>query len=198
MMPSIDPVVERAVKGAFSHVSTNLPAALKRMGISYLSLFLLSLIGIASAALCYPGASLNERSYVTLILLLSLCYTTKAIGYIIKLIRDKRPLRDAPSGPSFAPLRVVMGLVLLVSFSLIPPLAIFAANRMIHWAMGFCIKGAICLFILGIALALAHQLLFAKQITLSPRLIGAIRIPLVFGSIANTSSVAGQRFRLPR
>ena len=170
-----------------------LPASLKSTGRSYLSLFVLSLVGLASASLYNPAASLNERCYVIFILLLSFLYTFKLLGTFAKKLKSKQMVQHA--NPNTA--AVVGVLLVMLTLSLIPPIVVFALQHL-KWAERFCALGVLYSAILGVVIY-AFSKAFASAAILFKRAIESISngVSLLLFS-GNLSSLANQMFRAAR
>lgn len=179
-------------KGIYSDIFLNyLPPALKQMARSYSFLFPLSVIGVLALALYKPGASLNERSYIIFIFLLSFVCTCKMFVYAAKLARRRIP-SPAEALPPGGPIRTAAILVWVAGFSLIATIPLFAVNRM-GWAVGFCERGAICSLFFGTALLMVPRPAFTDRFSIPRRLIDYFKD---FPSIANPSSAAARIVQL--
>lgn len=132
------------------------PPFAKQVGVSYLALFVLAVIGLGSAQLYCPSASLNDRTYVVFVMLLSFSYTTRAISFGLRKARthvmSKHPLGYGahPGQITFVPSLAVLSGFLM--FSLLPPIVIFRFQHL-RWAEDFCLRGVLLSFIGVIVLA---------------------------------------------
>jgi hypothetical protein len=102
---------------------------------SYIFWFVVALCVLFAIILSNPTASMNEKSYVVFILLLSFFYSAKALGASGKLL-----LKRLGQSPSVQPLSVfgkITGFVFIGVFSLLPALVVFWLQH-ITWAVSRC------------------------------------------------------------
>jgi hypothetical protein len=132
------------------------PAFARQAGVSYLALFVLAVIGLGSAQLYSPMASLGDRTYVVLVMLLSFSYTTRALVFGLQEARKRLAPTEAPSSAPFGGRAFIPSLAVLsgfLMFSLVPPIVVFAFQRL-GWALSFCLWGLFLSFLAAIILTI--------------------------------------------
>jgi hypothetical protein len=163
------PLLKQALKNAATKTGEVESVHLKQTGRSYLAVVVLAAILLVISGISNPSVSLNERTYVTFVMLLVLMLGSRVVLFILQKIASLTTRnRPAAQLKVSAPTRYLLAGGLLGFPVLLGCLIIFQIEHRM-WAVRYCAWGLLLFFVFGlIGLSRASRALdkmFSKKFT---------------------------------